>query len=308
MLKYLVMVGVVLGLAFIIARHDEYASLKSVQESADNSNPAIAAKPNANNAQKSPEDSYWNSTSGHIFHNAFRWPEGTTVWAIILTLAAIAGQTHETAKAAKAGQAAAETALLQLNQTTEKERARIEIRIGPPNINLPDNRYHRAEKGVPQWILTANVLLRNIGAGRAFITRSGGRLVVVSSDAPPPDTGDAFPLILPDSFLDPAPSQTPAQLPFWPDGKGFPEDLSIYGKSLDETLHVRAYGFIEYETMGKRMHHDFLYTFRNAFLGFYSELGGEVPMSEMKRITQLGWIDTGNFDEYEIKAHAEKTT
>ena len=300
------MAGVVLGLAFIIARHDEHVSLNSVQESADNSNPAIAAKPNANHAQKNPEDSYWNSTSGHIFHNAFRWPEGTTVWAIILTLAAIAEQTRETARAAKAGQAAAETALFQLNQTTAKERARIEIRIGPPNINLPDSRYHRAEKGVPQWILTTNVLLRNIGAGRAFITRSGGRLVVVSSDAPPPDIGGAFPLILPDSFLDPAPSPTSAQLPFWPDGNGFPEDLSIYDKSLDETLHVRAYGFIEYETMGKRMHHDFWYTFRNAFLGFYSELGGEVPMSEMQRFTQLGWIDTGNFDEYEIKAHAEK--
>lgn len=94
------MLGVVLGLAFVIARHDEYALLKSVQESADNSNPAIAAKPDANHAQKNAEDS-WNSPSGHIFHDAFRWPEGTTVWAIILTLAAIAEQANEAAKATK---------------------------------------------------------------------------------------------------------------------------------------------------------------------------------------------------------------
>jgi hypothetical protein len=303
MWKYIVAFVVIFGLSVYVSNQTQRIADQGAQQTAPAANGSAVSNAHDGHAQEDTKNPKQNTPFWFRF---FTWHEGVTAWAILLTLFAIAEQTKQTAKAAKAGQAAAETALLQLNQTTAKERARIEIRIGPPNINLPDSRYHRAEKGVPQWILTTNVMLRNIGAGRAFITRSGGRLVVVSSDAPPPDTGDAFPLILPDSFLDPAPSQTPAQLPFWPDGNGFPEDLSIYDKSFDETLHVRAYGFIEYETMGKRMHHDFWFTFRNAFLGFYAQLGGEVPMPEMKRITQLGWIDTGNFDEYEITAHAEK--
>jgi hypothetical protein len=36
----------------------------------------------------------------------FRWPDGTTTWAIIFTLIAIAAQTEQTKKAAVAGQTA----------------------------------------------------------------------------------------------------------------------------------------------------------------------------------------------------------
>jgi hypothetical protein len=73
---------------------------------------------------------------------------------------------------------------------------------------------------------------------------------------------------------------------------------------LDETLRIRVYGFIEYETMGKRMHHDFWYTRSNAFLGLFAILGGEVPMPEMERLTQIGWIAIGNFEEEGYPLHS----
>jgi hypothetical protein len=101
MLKYLAVLIVFLGFAFIIARHDEYSALKGARPAADQHNPAITGKTDENHPQEHPQYSYWDSPSGHIFHNAFRWPEGTTVWAIILTLMAIAEQTSATRRAAE---------------------------------------------------------------------------------------------------------------------------------------------------------------------------------------------------------------
>jgi hypothetical protein len=123
MLKYLAILGVVLGFAFVIARHDEYATLSNAHEAAGKSNPAVAGKPNEYHPQEHPENSYWDTPTGHIFHNALRWPEGTTVWAIILTLLAIAEQTSQTRKSAEATQESARAALIQANHMIASERA-----------------------------------------------------------------------------------------------------------------------------------------------------------------------------------------
>jgi hypothetical protein len=102
-LKYLAILVLVLGCAFIVARHDEYTALESTQKSIVKSNPALTAESNENHPQKNPKNSAWDSPSGHIFRdNAFRWPEGTTVWAILLTLMAIAEQTLQTRRIAEA--------------------------------------------------------------------------------------------------------------------------------------------------------------------------------------------------------------
>jgi hypothetical protein len=94
MWKYAGILIVVLGLAYVIARRDEYASLNGGEKSANQNNPAVAGKPDKKHPQEHPENTGWDSPSGHIFRAAFRWPEGTTVWAIILTLMAIAEQTR----------------------------------------------------------------------------------------------------------------------------------------------------------------------------------------------------------------------
>ncbi len=107
MLKYLGGLVLVLGLAFVVARHNEYATLQSAQESADKNKPAVAVEANKNHPRENPKQSAWDSPSGRIFRAAFGWPEGVTVWAIILTLMAIAEQTGQTARAAKATRDAA---------------------------------------------------------------------------------------------------------------------------------------------------------------------------------------------------------
>jgi hypothetical protein len=128
MLKYLAILLVIIGAAFIIARHDEYASLKSAEipaQSDSSTVPTTNKKPPNNNSSHT----YWDTPSGHIFHNAFKWPEGITVWAIILTLLAIAEQTAATRQAAEATQASAEATSRQVALYENAERARMTMDI-----------------------------------------------------------------------------------------------------------------------------------------------------------------------------------
>jgi hypothetical protein len=118
MLKYLAILGVLLGFAFVIARHDEISTLKGAYKARNENNPALSGKPDESHPQQNPKDSAWDSPSGHIFRRAFAWPDGTTIWAIILTLLAIAEQTQQTRKSADA-------ALLNAQAVINAERARI---------------------------------------------------------------------------------------------------------------------------------------------------------------------------------------
>jgi hypothetical protein len=134
MLKYLAVLAVFLGFAFVIARHDEYTALKGAQEAACKNNSAAAGKPDECHPQEHSKNTAWDSPSGHIFHNAFRWPEGTTVWAIILTLLAIAEQTGQTRKATEATQASAEATRQQAEIASNSQRSW----IIPKSVSKPD--------------------------------------------------------------------------------------------------------------------------------------------------------------------------
>ena len=166
-----------LCLTVFVTYKDEDHADRADQHTGGPNNARVPAVADNTHPAENKENSQRNFPRWHPF---FAWPEGITAWAIFLTLMAIAEQTKETAKAAKASQKSAEAALVQLNQTTAMERARVEVRIGPLNINLPEGpKGLRPETRIPSapcWSLTTNILLRNIGAGRAFITRSGGRL------------------------------------------------------------------------------------------------------------------------------------
>jgi hypothetical protein len=93
MWKYLVLFAVIFGLAVYVARQDERASLQA----AELHKSAIPAKPDEQHPQENIPYPEWNSPSWYSF---FRWPNGTTAWAIILTLMAIAEQTKHTARSA----------------------------------------------------------------------------------------------------------------------------------------------------------------------------------------------------------------
>jgi hypothetical protein len=102
MRKYLVAMCIVLGLAFIVAHHDEYAALNGANKTTDQNPTARAAESNEQQPQKNPTKSYWDTPGGRIFHHAFAWSEGTTIWAILLTLLAVSEQAHEAAKSTRA--------------------------------------------------------------------------------------------------------------------------------------------------------------------------------------------------------------
>jgi hypothetical protein len=99
MLKYLLAITILCGLTLFVARQDERATQESAQKASQLNNGAVAAETDKEHPKENIQDADRNTPGWYGF---FRWPNGTTTWAIILTLLAIAEQTSETAKAAKA--------------------------------------------------------------------------------------------------------------------------------------------------------------------------------------------------------------
>jgi hypothetical protein len=145
MLKYLVMLAVVFGLAVFIARQDERATQDAAQKADHKDKPILSAKADENHPQENVADP---ERDGPSWYGFFRWPTGTTTWAIILTLMAIAWQSNETKKAARATQ---DSAVAVEKQTRElrrqnrnmvaKERARIAMAFPDDSdsmVILPD--------------------------------------------------------------------------------------------------------------------------------------------------------------------------
>ncbi|MGA2904281.1 MAG: hypothetical protein ABSD98_10645 [Candidatus Korobacteraceae bacterium] len=133
MVKYIAAFIVVLGLAVYIARQDESSANNSAAPATAPNKQAVAAEPDENHPQQNIGNTERNTPGWYGF---FRWPNGTTTWAIILTLLAIAEQTRETAKAAKATRDsiphqrdAAEAALLNAKAVINAERAWLTVKI-----------------------------------------------------------------------------------------------------------------------------------------------------------------------------------
>ena len=105
MWKYIAVFAVIFGLAVYVARQDERAVQRGAQNAAHLNNSAVAVKTDEDHPEKSTGDAERDTPSWYGF---FRWPNGTTTWAIILTLLAIAEQTKQTAKAADAAEKNAE--------------------------------------------------------------------------------------------------------------------------------------------------------------------------------------------------------
>ncbi len=106
MLKSLLLASVfIVGLAVYVSIQDECAAQKAAQEAKQASKGAVSAVTDANHPQQNVPNTEWRAPCWYGF---FRWPLGTTTWAIILTLLAIAEQTRQTAKAANATQSATE--------------------------------------------------------------------------------------------------------------------------------------------------------------------------------------------------------
>lgn len=116
-LKYLVIFAVVLGLAIYIAIQDEHATEQAAQKAAHQNNAAVPTKANKDHSQENIPNPEGNLPGWFGF---FRWPNGTTTWAIILTLFAIAEQTRQTTIAAKATRESVDSIRDQARQVREQ--------------------------------------------------------------------------------------------------------------------------------------------------------------------------------------------
>ncbi|HTB97138.1 MAG TPA: hypothetical protein VK716_09040 [Terracidiphilus sp.] len=231
--------------------------------------------PGQNTDQGKPKPPWW--------HKLLAWPEGITAWLLMLTLAAIIWQAWETRKAAYATADAANAAYrsvafaeAQWELTKEKERARLDVNVkgvGASGLTVKSD-------GNDLRHLIASVLLRNIGANRAFMGRTYGKMIVRDAGADFGEWQDEYgPLTLPENFLDPNLTPIEFSLFLFPDDR----DIQAFVKDLEasrKSLHF--FGFIEYETLGLHWRKDFGYDWQlvgsSPFAGTAEMLGGMDPI------------------------------
>lgn len=175
------------------------------------------------------------------------WPEGITAWLLALTLIAIAWQAWETSNAAIAAVESARASFAQLELMKEKERARLGIDYSNgASLNVTSG-------GEVVRSVHSAIRVRNIGASRAFITRTYGEMVIKESAMPLKRGGDEdHPLSLPETFLD----FTPVEVAIYHMVRGItisPDELS-QGK-----FSIHMVGFIEYVTLGMKWRKPFGY-------------------------------------------------
>jgi hypothetical protein len=135
MWKYLAIFAVIFGLAVYVACQDERAAQESAQKAARLDKSSVPAKSDEQYLQENVPNAERHTPSWFGF---FRWPNGTTTWAIILTLLAIAEQTKETARSAKAAEKAAEAASLNAKAMITSERPWLVVSIERSEYEQPD--------------------------------------------------------------------------------------------------------------------------------------------------------------------------
>ena len=163
MLKYLAALIVVLGMAFIVARQDQHAADQAAQKAAELHKATPPTKPDEQHPQENVENPAGDSPRWYILclYGLFRWPNGTTTWAIILTLLALSEQTQQTRKAAEASAKQAEIAKTALVSSFRPKIVLRSITLNPPNLAA----YHAANDGI--WKIDA--LLVNEGGTKAMV-------------------------------------------------------------------------------------------------------------------------------------------
>jgi hypothetical protein len=108
MLKYLLAIGLIFGVAIYISCQYQNAAAQPEQPAAKNASTRGTAISNDRHSPKDAKNSEWYLPR---WYRLFAWPDGITTWAVLLTLLAIAEQTHQTAKAAQATKASSEAML-----------------------------------------------------------------------------------------------------------------------------------------------------------------------------------------------------
>ena len=103
------------------------------------------------------------------------WPDGITLWALILTGFAIVWQSYETRKAAIATQVSANATNSQIRMMKDKERARITVVFPPkePDFSSPER---LAFGSIPELFMNVKISVFNDGQTWAFNVTGWGNM------------------------------------------------------------------------------------------------------------------------------------
>jgi len=154
MLKYLVVFALVFGLAIYVSIQDEHAAQQPAQKATQPDKTTPSDKANEDHPQKETTYPERNTPNWYGF---FRWPLGTTTWAIVLTLMAIAEQTKQTARAANISERAVIASL----------RPRLEVKHV---FLVPDKTITGRPEDGDEWRI--GCVIANVGGSKADIAES----------------------------------------------------------------------------------------------------------------------------------------
>ncbi len=170
MLKYFLGFVLLLALSvFITGQYEKYAY--NPASYSDKSSNAVLGPANSINPTTNAENAERDHPSWHLAYQVFGWPNGITVWALFLTLMAVADQTRHTARAAKGTEDS-----VAVNRETAKRqlRAYIEVVIG-------DAMWQERDKG---YRFGAFPILKNSGQTPAYKLRFIAKAAVLPTDLP----------------------------------------------------------------------------------------------------------------------------
>lgn len=162
MWKYLAVLLFLAVATIFVARQDERAAQQRNHESAHTNHSLFTCVANPEQSQSNAKDAERDCSSWFGF---FRWPNGTTTWAILLTLWALVEQTRETKRAT--------------DSQREKDRARLIFTGFRNNESLGDEDVREA-----YW--SFSILLKQYGPTKAFNVRGLGTVTVKPADEPRP--------------------------------------------------------------------------------------------------------------------------
>jgi hypothetical protein len=226
MRKYLAAVMLLVGLTVYVSIKDEHAAEQSASPSASRSKDGIIAKNYTNDGEAEVPDAERNAPSWYGF---FRWPNGTTVWAIILTLLAIAEQTKETRRAT--------------NSQRDKDRARLSIAPG-----YGDGFVNFDHPSPLEGLSTLCIEVTQHGPTKAFNVHGFAVIKVENTKTPKSFPNKHMPRMDMPDVIEPSQVLTKAMTTFWN------IDDAALNKVRNEKAFIHFFGFVSYEDVFEDRH------------------------------------------------------
>jgi hypothetical protein len=234
--------GIILALAVYIGCQDDRYTREVAQKAAALHQGASSANLNVMNSPENVPGHELNAPSWYGWYGFFRWPNGTTAWAIILTLIAIVEQAKQTAVTAKA-------ALKQAEHIETTERAWLIINY----VDMKGTEHKDGEAVSSRWTI------KNVGSTPAILLETKARFYVTSiypemTEYPMKELAEipayGNPIFINERLL--APNDSVGYFTKWEKGVDGKFVEFAFPARADRIWMIIAYGYVKYrDTFGK---------------------------------------------------------